>query len=162
MRRELPGRVRNELEVRIERALVPMEESLKQQLVGIVQELQARLFEEFRQAYRQENSVRTNANEVAAGGAATEIPDDPSQMIYSPFTQDGGGKGTDVMVSHPDNQVGGNAGMGNAWSVSQPMDTALPSYPFMMDDSAAFLNDGTQEGGIWDSRWTNAAYSSWM
>lgn len=162
MRRELPGRVRNELEVRIERALVPMEENLKQQLVGIVQELQVRLFEEFKQAYRQESPMRANASEVAASGASANIPDGPSQMEYSPFAQDDDGNGKDLMVSHPDDHTEGNAGMESARSVSQPMGIALPLYPFIMDDWAAVLNDGTHEDGHWESQWMNAAYSSWM
>ncbi|KAG8167489.1 hypothetical protein KVR01_003178 [Diaporthe batatas] len=48
LRRELPRRVRSELEVRIEHELSPVEESLKHQLVDIVRDMQQRLFADFR------------------------------------------------------------------------------------------------------------------
>lgn len=162
MRRELPGRVRGELEVRIERALVPVEESLKQQLVGIVQDLQVKLFEEFRHAYRQENSARTDESRIAAAGAtAVVMPNDSSQMLYSPFIQDDKGQGKDAVLPCPDNDAMETSDFGSAWSVSQPMDIALSSYPFILDDPSALLGDVTQTGGNWDSRWTNAMYSNW-
>lgn len=162
MRRELPGRMRGELEVRIERALIPVEESLKQQLVGIVQELQVRLFEEFKQNYRQANSAGAINNALAAGDVAAETSSGPNQMLYSPATEDGKGKGKDVMIPFSDNHEVHKSSMEDVWGVSQPMDIALPSYPFIMDDPAAFLDDVAEEGGHWDSQWTNATYSTWM
>lgn len=162
MRRELPGRVRGELEVRIERALIPVEESLKQQLVGIVQDLQVTLFEEFKQSYRHGDPIRTSGCEMAVSIAAAVVPDDASQTVYNPLVQDDKGKGKDAIVPGPDNYVVETSNMDNVWSVSQPMGIALPSYPFIVDDTAAFLDSVTQEDGNWDSRWTNGAYSSWM
>lgn len=156
MRRELPGRVRGELETRIERALVPLEESLKQQLVGIVQDLQVRLFEEFKLAYRQENLTRKDGNVVSAGDTSGDVPDNLSQMVCSPVIQDS------VATPNPESYVLGNTCLGHIWGVSQPMDLALASYPFVMDDPAAFLDDVAQQGENWDSRWTDAAYNSLM
>lgn len=45
LRRELPSRVRQELEIRIEEALSPVEEGLQSQLVDIVRDTQRQLFE---------------------------------------------------------------------------------------------------------------------
>lgn len=145
MRRELPGRVRGELETRIERALVPVEESLKQQLVGIVQDLQVRLFEEFKLAYRQGILTRKDGNVISAGDTSGGVPDNLSKIVCGPVIQDS------VAFPNPESYVLGNADMEESWGVSQPMDLVLASYPFAMDDPAAFLDDVTQQGENWDS-----------
>ncbi|KAI0413265.1 hypothetical protein F5X98DRAFT_390999 [Xylaria grammica] len=50
LQRELPLRVRQQLEVRVERALDPVEEALRGQLVEIVRDVQLELFQLFRSA----------------------------------------------------------------------------------------------------------------
>lgn len=47
LRRELPRRVRQELEIRIDQALEPLEENLKSQIVDIVRDAQLALFQSF-------------------------------------------------------------------------------------------------------------------
>lgn len=160
MRRELPGRVRGELEARIERALAPVEENLKHQLVGIVQELQATLFEEFKQSSRQGHTQRTGDKQVIREGAVAETPCACNQTIYSPLIQDNEGTKRDAMMPYPDVLMD-TAAMQDAWRVSQPVEVTLSSYPFIVDDSAAFLSVA-QNSGNWDSQWTDAAYRNWM
>ncbi|KAF6829405.1 hypothetical protein CPLU01_07933 [Colletotrichum plurivorum] len=60
LRRELPKKVRRELEARIDQALEPLEESLKSQIVEIVRDAQASLYENFLSA-----SSGTSENERA-------------------------------------------------------------------------------------------------
>ncbi|KAM7203143.1 hypothetical protein V8F20_004085 [Naviculisporaceae sp. PSN 640] len=61
LRRELPGRVRQELETRIEERINPMEETLRGELVEIVRDMQLQLFE----LYKASRNPETEQPEAA-------------------------------------------------------------------------------------------------
>lgn len=86
LRHEMPDRVRHQLELRIEEALNPLEETLRGQIVDIVRDVQLELFQSFRAST---GPPRPNGNSVQES-AAIEI-DDITEEI-----RDEGHGGTDV------------------------------------------------------------------
>lgn len=56
LRQELPDRVRQQLEVRIENALYPVEEALRSQIVDIVRDMQLELFRSYMSSHAQVSS----------------------------------------------------------------------------------------------------------
>ncbi|KAK8123958.1 hypothetical protein PG999_003876 [Apiospora kogelbergensis] len=65
LRREMPDRVRHQLEVRIEDALNPIEEALRGQIVDIVRDVQLELFQSFRSSLRDAPGASNHDQEAA-------------------------------------------------------------------------------------------------
>ncbi|KAI0096227.1 hypothetical protein GGR51DRAFT_543873 [Nemania sp. FL0031] len=85
LQRELPPRVREQLEIRIEQALDPIEETLRGQIVEIVRDMQLELFRSFRSSIRQPYDTTTyRVERVEAEGRMGEQR--PDETIQGPLT----------------------------------------------------------------------------
>jgi hypothetical protein len=89
LRHEMPDRVRHQLELRIEEALNPLEETLRGQIVDIVRDVQLELFQSFRAST---GPTRPNGDSVQES-ASIEIDDNPDK------SQDEEREDTDAQVS---------------------------------------------------------------
>ncbi|KAI1123194.1 hypothetical protein F5Y10DRAFT_252291 [Nemania abortiva] len=81
LQRELPPRVREQLEIRIEQALNPVEEALRVQIVEVVRDMQLELFRSFRSSIGQLDDPSTHGTErvETEGGMREQQFDGPSQ-----------------------------------------------------------------------------------
>lgn len=155
LRRELPRRVRGELEVRIEQELSPVEESLKRQLVDIVRDMQQSLFADFRRL--QGEAAPSQRDEMAEGeepgricggdnkgkGKAT-ASESPEDLIIEASTS--GASLDDPIQETPPITTG--------WAASQPIDVFRQPQPFF--DGVIF--DLGQSCGDWS--WADSGYMS--
>ncbi|KKY37605.1 hypothetical protein UCDDA912_g02360 [Diaporthe ampelina] len=160
LRRELPRRVRGELELRIDQELTPVEERLKRQLVDIVRDMQQRLFADFRklkgegvpqgdEAVGDEELGRAGGGDVKGKGRAT-ASESPEDLVTSTSTS-GASLGDPVNETPPIN---------NGWAGSQPIDVYRQPQPFF-DDAARFdgvMFDLGQSCGDWS--WADSGYMS--
>lgn len=85
LRRELPTRVRQQLEVRIEEALNPVEESLRGQIVDIVRDMQLQLFEMYKSSRTADAGSGPNrslevSNETPSYGQQVGNPEGTTQQ----------------------------------------------------------------------------------
>lgn len=163
LRRELPRRVRGELEVRIEQALSPVEESLKRQLVDIVRDMQQRLFADFRRLQGGEGPLpRDEAAAGDVGLGCSELADGVDVK----------GKGKAVASESPEqltietsgasfgDLVGETPPISTGWATSQPIDVFRQPQPFF-DNATRFdgvMFDFNQGGGDWS--WPDSGYMS--
>ncbi|KAI3397829.1 hypothetical protein diail_10362 [Diaporthe ilicicola] len=166
LRRELPRRVRGELEVRIEQELSPVEESLKRQLVDIVRDMQQRLFADFR---RLQGEGAPRRDEV--GGDEEELR--CVELVDGADVKD---KGKPAASQSPeqlttietsgasllDDLIEGTPPITAGWaaSTSQPIDMYRQPQPFF-DSSARFdgvVFDLGQGCGDWS--WADSGYMS--
>ncbi|KAJ8125719.1 hypothetical protein O1611_g7920 [Lasiodiplodia mahajangana] len=85
LQRELPSRVREQLEIRIEEALDPIEETLRGQIVEIVRDMQLELFRLFRSSIRQPDRASTHGAErvEAQGRMGEQQPEEPIQPLWA-------------------------------------------------------------------------------
>lgn len=161
LRRELPRRVRGELEVRIEQELSPVEESLKRQLVDIVRDMQQRLFADFRRLQGEsappqgddmaedEEPGRICVGDVKGKGKAT-ASESPEDLIVEASTS--GASLDDPVQETPPITTG--------WAPSQPIDVYRQPQPFF-DDATRFdglIFDLGQSCGDWS--WADSGYMS--
>lgn len=161
LRRELPRRVRGELEVRIEQELSPVEESLKRQLVDIVRDMQQRLFADFRglqgeaappqgdDMAEDEEPGRICGGDVKGKGKAT-ASESPEDLIVEASTS--GASLDDPIQETPPITTG--------WAASQPIDVYRQPQPFF-DDATRFdgvIFDLGQSCGDWS--WADSGYMS--
>lgn len=160
LRRELPRRVRGELEVRIEQELSPVEESLKRQLVDIVRDMQQRLFADFRklqgegappsdEATGSGELGRADSGDVKGKGRAT-ASESPEDLVIESSTS--GASFDDPITETPPITAG--------WATSQPIDVYRQPPPFFEDadrfDGVMF--DLGQSCGDWS--WADSGYMS--
>jgi hypothetical protein len=160
LRRELPRRVRGELEVRIEHELSPVEESLKHQLVDIVRDMQQRLFADFRRLQGEVPPVPPQ-NEEATGNE-------------KPVGEDGGdvkGKERATALESPEDLVmetstSGASSDGPAhetpaitagWATAQPIDMYRQPQP-LLDGVPRFDGVIFDLGQDWS--WADSGYMS--
>ncbi|KAL1866466.1 hypothetical protein Daus18300_006701 [Diaporthe australafricana] len=162
LRRELPRRVRGELEVRIEQELSPVEESLKRQLVDIVRDMQQRLFADFRKLQGEGASQRDEAAGDEGMGSC-ELADGADVK----------GKGKAVASQSPEQLTVETSGapfddlldetppISTGWATSsQPIDVYRQPQPFF-DDATRFngvMYDLNQNCGDWS--WPDSGYMS--
>lgn len=97
LRQQMPAQVRQELETRIEERLNPLEESLRRELVGIVADVQLRLFE----MYRTMHAASGAANEAVETSRAPTSPDVPDEAGMAEMLS-GGYETLPAVVSVPD------------------------------------------------------------
>ncbi|KAI1859822.1 hypothetical protein JX265_010271 [Neoarthrinium moseri] len=93
LRREMPNRVRHQLELRIEDALNPIEETLRGQIVEIVRDVQLELFQSFRASIGRAPLSGRHEQEAAVVEANT-----PAEQIRD---RDGGNHGALETTSRP-------------------------------------------------------------
>lgn len=157
LRRELPRRVRGELEVRIEHELSPVEESLKRQLVDIVRDMQQRLFADFRKLQGEgapqtgetksnEELERENGGDVKGKGRATVL-ESPEDLVMEISTS--GASFEDPAHETPPITAG--------WTNAQPIDMYRQPQPFL-DGVARF--DGVIFNLDQDWSWADSGYMS--
>lgn len=160
LRRELPRRVRGELEVRIEAELSPVEESLKRQLVDIVRDMQQRLFADFRRLQGEGDQQRgegagsealrgEDGGDVKGKGRAT-ASESPEDLAIG--TSSSGASLDDLIQDTPP--------ITTSWAASQPIDVYRQPQPFF-DELARF--DGVMfdlGGGCGDWSWADSGYMS--
>lgn len=161
LRRELPRRVRGELEVRIEQELSPVEESLKRQLVDIVRDMQQTLFADFRklqgdgspqkdEAAEDGEVERENGDDVKGKGRAT-ASESPEDLVIEPSTS----------VASLDDPVNETPPITTGWAASQPIDVYRQPQPPFFDDATRFdgvMFDLGQSCGDWS--WADSGYMS--
>lgn len=160
LRRELPRRVRGELEVRIEQELSPVEESLKRQLVDIVRDMQQRLFADFRKLQGDGSPQKDEAagdGEVGRendgdikGKARATASESPEDLVIEPSTS----------VASFDDSVNETPPITTGWATSQPIDVYRPPQSFF-DDGTKFdgvMFDLSQSCGDWS--WADSGYMS--
>ncbi|KAK6212459.1 hypothetical protein LQW54_005233 [Pestalotiopsis sp. IQ-011] len=75
LRHEMPDRVRHQLELRIEEALNPLEETLRGQIVDIVRDVQLELFQSFRASAGPARLDRNSVQEISMT-AVNDYPED--------------------------------------------------------------------------------------
>lgn len=161
LRRELPRRVRGELEVRIEQELMPVEESLKRQLVDIVRDMQQRLFADFRRLQDEaapqqrddmagiEEQGRECGGDAKRKGRAT-ASESPEELVIEASTS--GASFDDPIQETPPTS--------SSWAASQPIDVYRQPQPYF-DDAARFdgvIFDLGQTCGDWS--WADSGYMS--
>lgn len=160
LRRELPRRVRGELEVRIEQELSPVEESLKRQLVDIVRDMQQRLFADFRRLQGEGASQRDEPKgdeevgrcELIGGGdvkgkGKALASQSPEQLTF----ETSGTSLNDTIDETP---------ISTGWTTSQPIAMYRQPQPFF-DNAARFdgvIFDLGQSCGDWS--WADSGYMS--
>lgn len=160
LRRELPRRVRGELEVRIEQELSPVEESLKRQLVDIVRDMQQTLFADFR---RLQSGAAPPGDDMAGDeepeqGCGSDLKgkeratgsESPEDLVIDASTS--GISFDDALQETPPMTTG--------WAASQPIDVFRQPQPFF-DDATRFggvIFDLGQSCGDWS--WADSGYMS--
>ncbi|KAK5652662.1 hypothetical protein OQA88_10256 [Cercophora sp. LCS_1] len=77
LRRELPGRVRQELETRIDERLNPIEEGLRDELVEIVRDMQLQLFE----LYKASRNTVSDPNDPMPDPRGEHSAPQPAQLV---------------------------------------------------------------------------------
>lgn len=160
LRRELPRRVRGELEVRIEHELSPVEESLKHQLVDIVRDMQQRLFADFRKMQGDgashtegitgnEELGEDDGGDAKGKGRATAL-ESPEELAVE--TSNSGASFDDSIHETPPTTAD--------WATTQPIDVYRQSQQFL--DGVANFNgvmfDLGQSCGDWS--WADSGYMS--
>lgn len=158
LRRELPRRVRGELEVRIEQELSPVEESLKRQLVDIVRDMQQRLFADFRklqgapheeEAQGDEEMATDIGGDAKGKGRATAL-ESPEDLVMETST-------SGVSFDDPTHET---PPITTGWAITQPIDVYRQAQPFL-DGVAKFdgvIFDLDQSCGEWS--WADSGYMS--
>jgi hypothetical protein len=82
LRRELPNRVRQQLEVRIEERFNPLEETLRTELVEIVRDMQLQLFEIYK------SSRTSDSGSAVHDAGATDAANSPPQPAALPSLEE--------------------------------------------------------------------------
>ncbi|KAF9869566.1 hypothetical protein CkaCkLH20_12959 [Colletotrichum karsti] len=85
LRRELPKKVRRELEARIDQALEPLEETLKSQIVDIVRDAQLSLFQSFISTNSDKNEKKPESKDAESSPMPEEHVQPSSSRDQSEF-----------------------------------------------------------------------------
>lgn len=162
LRRELPRRVRGELEVRIEQELSPVEESLKRQLVDIVRDMQQSLFADFRKLQGDGSSQKDEAagdgeiegendGVVKGKGRSTTTSESPEDLVME----------TSTSGASFDEPVNETPPITSGWAASQPIGVYNRQPQPFFDDATRFdgvIFDLGQSCADWS--WADSGYMS--